>query len=128
MDERLRRNIAPPTERSRYGRWELTGDLAPGEAPPATPTDDYDEWEVDEEEVRRLMRRQRRLSLSVASALMAVAFGVIIAGYAWPGTMSDPVWHGFSPLFLFSAILIYPLVWLVAIAYTIVANRMDGLG
>ena len=58
MDERLRRHIAPPEERTRYGRWDLTSDLPPGETPPPTGPDALDDWDVDDEEIRRLMRRR----------------------------------------------------------------------
>ncbi len=126
MDERLSRRTPSSAERLRYGRWELSTDQAETRAPAPRP-EDSERWQAEEDEARRLMVKQRRLSLVSAASVAVTVFAVVIAGYVWTDWMTRPLWHGFSPLFLFVAILIYPLTWAVAIVYTVFANQLDGL-
>lgn len=130
MSERLRRNIPPSTGKERYGTWDLSSDRQTSEG-------QLDEaWEVrateqpieqTDESVRRLIVRQRRLSIAATAVLLGTVAGVLIASHLYPDTMAEPVWRGFSPAFLFLGVVIYPLTWIVAALYVIVSNRMDGL-
>ncbi|GAB4244455.1 MAG: hypothetical protein Kow00129_04010 [Thermoleophilia bacterium] len=81
-----------------------------------------------EEQVRLLMARQRRLSILAGGFLFLVVGAFTLATFLAPGLMARPVWHGFSPAMLFSAVAVYPLTWLVGLLYTIRANKLDGLG
>lgn len=126
MDERLTRRTPSSAERLRYGRWELSTDQAEARGPEPRP-EDPEQRRAEEEEARRLMIKQRRLSLTAAASVAVMVFAVVIAGYVWTGWMTRPLWHGFSPLFLFVGILIYPLTWVVAILYTVISNQLDGL-
>lgn len=83
--------------------------------------------EQTDESVRRLIVRQRRLSIAATAVLLGTVTGVIIASHLYPDTMAEPIWRGFSPAFLFVGVVIYPLTWIVAVLYVIISNRMDGL-
>ncbi|MHB9150470.1 MAG: DUF485 domain-containing protein [Thermoleophilia bacterium] len=130
MSERLRRNIPPSSGKERYGTWDLSSDRQ-------TPEGQLDDaWEgraaeqpveQTDESVRRLIVRQRRLSIAATTVLLGTVAGVLIASHLYPDTMAEPVWRGFSPAFLFVGVVIYPLTWIVAALYVIISNRMDGL-
>jgi uncharacterized membrane protein (DUF485 family) len=129
VSDSLRRNIPSSDRRRRYGDWELIDDRVES-SPPAVP-----EWRRDEPshpeyeaEVRRLMLRQRRLSLVAAVVLFGTVFAFTIGSYAFSDLLNRPVWHGFSPAIFFAAVAVYPITWLIAVVYTIISNRMDGLG
>lgn len=128
MNDRLPRNIPGPGQRRRYGRWDLASDRGPGSPLPSVERPPPEEWpKENEEQIRALMRRQRRLSLVAATVLFGLVFAVVIAGYVAPEVMGRVVWNGFSVSFIFLGVLIYPLTWMVASLYAFVANRMDGL-
>ena len=130
MSDRLRHTISSPTRRERYGTWDLSSDRPPIETPPEAPlVEQADEWPHAENEaqIERLMRRQLRLSFAAALVLLVPVFAFVVAAHAFRDSLGTPVWHGFSIAFLVAAVLIYPATWLVALVYTIVANRMDGL-
>jgi uncharacterized membrane protein (DUF485 family) len=127
MNESLPRNIASPEHRERYGSWEISQEQATVAAG-AELRPDEEGRQAYEEEVRRLMIRQRRLSLLAASILFGTVFAVTISSYLFSDLLNRPIWQGFSPAILFGAVVVYPLTWLIAAVYTVVSNKMDGLG
>ena len=80
---------------------------------------------AEEFHVGAVMLRQRRLSLLAAGMLFGLVTATIILEYLFPGAMNRPFWHGFSPSFLFAAVLIYPITWVIALVYTLRANDID---
>ena len=135
MTETLHRNIPSPGERDRYGTWRLTSDDEAAEASGQLPLPGseasaiavIEDYPAYQEEVLALMRRQLGLSVVAALVLFGLVGGVMVAGYVWFDALARPIWHGFSISFLFVAVLVYPLTWSVAMVYTILSNRMDGL-
>jgi uncharacterized membrane protein (DUF485 family) len=128
VNERLPRNIPGPGQNRRYGRWDMAGDREPGTALPSAEVDHSAKGSRGrEEEVRKLMRRQLRLSTAAAVLLFGVVFAAVLVMYLAPTLLGNTEWLGFRLDFLFAAILIYPLTWLVATVYTLIANRLDGL-
>lgn len=129
MSDRLRHTTSSPASRERYGTWDLSSDRPPVETPLEAPLVEHDMWldAENEAQIERLMRRQLRLSLAAALVLLVPVFAFVVAVHAFRDSLGTPVWHGFSIAFLVAAVLIYPTTWLVALIYTLVANRMDGL-
>ena len=135
MPDQLPRYIPPADKRDRYGTWHLSSDRAPdeaesaGEEPRGTPelALSGNHEHADEEEVRQLIRRQRRFSLLMALLLLGPVFAIVVAAVEFPNALNTPIWHGFSISFLAAAVFVYPVTWTVAIVYAIVSNRMDGL-
>ncbi len=128
MSDRLPRHIPVAGSRPRYGTWDLAGDREPGTPLNATDQIPDEEWpQATDEQIRVLMQRQRRLSVTAAVVLFGLVFAGVIAGYVAPEYMGRAVWGGFSASFLFAAVLVYPLAWVVAAVYTLISNRMDGL-
>ncbi len=80
---------------------------------------------AEEFRVVAVMLRQRRLSLLAAGMLFGLVTATIILEYLFPGLMNRPFWHGFSPSFLFAAVLVYPITWVIALVYTLRANDID---
>jgi len=130
VNDRLPRNIPSVAGKERYGTWDLSSDRHP---PDEQPEDAWDaradeHWtEQTEESVRRLIARQRILSITATIVLLATVVGVVTASHLYPETMAEPVWRGFSPAFLFVGVVIYPLTWIVAALYVVISNRLDGL-
>lgn len=129
MTDRLRRSATRPQSRNRYGTWKLSSD---DQTPAGLESNEeqrmIDDWlHNSEKDVRLLMRRQWRLSVIVALLVYGTTIGVIVLTFLWPEVMSEPIWRGFSPAFLFAAVLIYPFILIAAIAYTLISNRLDGL-
>jgi len=130
MNDRLPRNIPSVVGKERYGTWDLASDRRP---PDEQPEDAWEaraaeQWtEQTSESVRRLIVRQRWLSIAATTLLLGTVVGVVTASHLYPEAMVEPVWRGFSPAFLFVGVLIYPLTCVVAALYVIIANRMDGL-
>jgi len=85
-----------------------------------------EDYEAYRSEVRGLMRRQLRLSLLASLVLFGLVFALTIGGYVFDA-LARPLSLGHSVSFAFVAILVYPLTWAVAIVYTLISNRMDGL-
>lgn len=130
MSDRLPRNIPPSGGGDRYGAWQLSSDREGTEEPLEDSWDSRisEPWEEEsQEQVARLIVRQRRLSIAATAVLVGTLLIVVTLGHVYPEAMSTPVWRGFGPAWLFIGILIYPVTWLVALVYVIVSNRMDGL-
>ncbi len=136
MPDRLTRHT-PTTGRGRYGSWDLSLDRDPA-LQETTGKDDRqdktggphameDREHPDEEQVLLLIRRQRRLSLTMAVLLFGPVFAFVVAAIEFQGAMAVPVWHGFSVSFLLAAVVVYVVTWVVAIVYAVLSNRMDGL-
>jgi len=130
VSDRLPRNIPNGTGRERYGTWDLSSDRHPPEEQPEgtweSKVADHASEQSDEV-IRRLIVRQRRLSIAATALLLGAVVGVVTISHLFPETMAVPVWRGFSPAFLFMGVLIYPLTWIVAVLYVVISNRMDGL-
>jgi uncharacterized membrane protein (DUF485 family) len=130
VSDRLPRKIRSTGGGDRYGTWELSDDRRATEESPD------DSWEAriaemwgeePEEEVARLIVRQRRLSVVATVIVVGVVLIAVTLGHLYPEAMSTPVWRGFSPAFLIVGVLIYPLTWIIALLYVLISNRMDGL-
>jgi uncharacterized membrane protein (DUF485 family) len=66
-----------------------------------------------EEFLRRLMRRQLRLSIACAATFIVVLLGLPLANYFAPELMSKRV-AGFTLTWLILGVLFFPFVWAIA--------------
>lgn len=66
-----------------------------------------------EEFLRRLMRRQLRLSIACALTFTVVLLGMPLANYFFPEIMEARVF-GFTLSWLILGILFFPFVWIIA--------------
>lgn len=130
MNDRLDRRIPGSSTNERYGTWDLASDRTLTDPPAEEQLDPRGgaEWdEAAEARLRRLIVRQRRLSLTATAVLLGLVLCVVVASHVYPDAMATPVWRGFSPALLAMGILIYPLTWVVASLFVVLSNRMDGL-
>src|SRR5687768_15099365 len=63
-----------------------------------------------------LMRRQLRLSIACASALLVALFGLPLANYFLPELMARRVF-GFTLTWFLLGVMFFPLVWIIAWAF-----------
>ncbi|MBU2601827.1 MAG: DUF485 domain-containing protein [Actinobacteria bacterium] len=130
MSDILRRNIPPSEGRDKYGTWDLSNDqVSPDEDldDAYEPRSPHDWSEETDRSVRLLMKRQRRLSLTAAGSLFGAVLVAVVASHLFPEIMSVPVWRNFSPALLTIGVIAYPVTWVIALVYVLLANRMDGL-
>ena len=66
-----------------------------------------------EEFLRRLMRRQLRISIVCAAGFLSALFGLPLANYFWPEMMAQRVF-GFTLTWFILGVLFFPLVWAIA--------------
>jgi uncharacterized membrane protein (DUF485 family) len=66
-----------------------------------------------EEFLRKLMRRQLRLSIACVVAFLSVLFGLPILNYLLPEFMSQRV-GGFTLTWLVLGVAFFPAVWMIA--------------
>jgi uncharacterized membrane protein (DUF485 family) len=66
-----------------------------------------------EEFLRRLMRRQLRLSVSCAAAFLVALLGLPLLNYFFPEAMAQRVF-GFPLTWFMLGVLFFPFVWLIA--------------
>jgi len=66
-----------------------------------------------EEFLRSLMRRQLRLSVSIAIAFGTLLFGMPLANYCAPDLMATRVF-GFTLSWLILGVLFFPFVWFLS--------------
>jgi uncharacterized membrane protein (DUF485 family) len=71
-----------------------------------------------------LIRRQRRLSLSVAAVFFAVLIGLPALNSVGPMIMALPI-LGIPLTWLLLAVLIYPFLWLLAFHFTMTARAIE---
>lgn len=130
MSDTLGRSIPRSEGQDRYGTWDLSNDRLPLDEDlddayePRSPEDWSDETDRS---VRLLMKRQRRLSLTAAGSLFGAVLVAVVASHLFPEIMSVPVWRNFSPALLTIGVIAYPVTWIIALVYVLLANRMDGL-
>lgn len=129
MSDTLRRNIPPSEGQDKYGTWDLSSDqLLDEDLDDAYGPRSTDDWsEETDRMVRRLMNRQRRLSLTAGGSLFAAVLAAVVASHLFPEIMSVPIWGNFSPALLAIGVIAYPLTWVIALVYVLIANRMDGV-
>lgn len=129
MSDTLRRNIPPSEGQDRYGTWDLTADQPLDEdLDDAYEPRSAGDWsEETDRAIRRLMKRQRRLSLAAAGSLFGVILVAVVASHLFPEVMSMPIWRNFSPALLAIGVIAYPLTWVIALVYVLLANHMDGV-
>src|SRR5688572_23308520 len=63
--------------------------------------------------LRRLMRRQLRLSIGCAAAFLVALLGLPLANYFFPEFMAKRVF-GFTLSWFILGVLFFPLVWAIA--------------
>lgn len=66
-----------------------------------------------EEFLRRLMREQLRLSISIAAVFGVLLLGLPLANYFWPEVMATRV-GGFTLTWLILGVLFFVLVWVLS--------------
>src|SRR5213594_1650525 len=66
-----------------------------------------------EEFLRRLMRRQLRLSIVCAATFLVALLGLPLANYVFPEFMARRVF-GFTLTWFILGVLFFPLVWAIA--------------
>ncbi|MBI4026502.1 MAG: DUF485 domain-containing protein [Verrucomicrobia bacterium] len=77
-----------------------------------------------EEFLRRLLRRQLRLSIGIAAAFGFVLFGLPLANYLAPGVMAMRV-GGFTVTWLILGVLFFPFVWLLSWIFIKRSNALE---
>lgn len=86
-------------------------------------------WEDDEfdvaEEVEAVFKAQRRLSFRYGGLFMALTLTIPILHITWEFWSQVTIWGGFTLAYL-TAYVLYPLGYiLLALAYTVQANRLE---
>jgi uncharacterized membrane protein (DUF485 family) len=71
-----------------------------------------------------LIRRQRRLSLRLAAVFLALLVGLPLVNLAMPAIMGLTI-VGLPLSWLMLAVLTYPLLWLLAVYFTIAARTIE---
>ena len=71
-----------------------------------------------------LIRRQRRLSLSVAGVFLAMLFGLPLVNIAFPALAELPI-LGLPLSWVLLAVAIYPLLWALALYFTTTARALE---
>lgn len=71
-----------------------------------------------------LIRRQRRLSLSVAGVFLALLFGLPVLNLQFPAVAEIPV-LGLPLSWLLLAVVIYPLLWVLGLYFTTTAHAIE---
>ncbi|BDG62079.1 hypothetical protein [Caldinitratiruptor microaerophilus] len=99
------------------------GDLWPGAG------GDWELWAEDDfdtpEEVEAVFRAQRRLSFLYGTLFFLVTLTLPVLHSTWDYWVKATVWGGFTLAYL-AVTLLYPLFYiLLAVAYTIQANRLE---
>jgi uncharacterized membrane protein (DUF485 family) len=77
-----------------------------------------------EELLRRVMRRQLRLSLAVATVFVVVLAGLPLLNYFRPFEMAQRI-GGFPLGWLILALLFYPLTWLLSAYFVRASDRLE---
>ena len=90
--------------------------------PPDLP--EHDDFIHSEDFLRRLMRRQLRLSISCALAFLLVLFGLPMANFLFPDLMATRV-AGFTLSWLLLGVLFFPAVWVISAIFIKSSLRME---
>jgi uncharacterized membrane protein (DUF485 family) len=88
------------------------------------PLPEHQDFIHSEEFLRRLMRRQLRLSIACASAFMLVLFGLPLLNYFAPDLMAVRI-GGFTLTWLILGVLMIPLVWVISAVFIKRSLRME---
>lgn len=89
------------------------------------PLPEHKDFIHSEEFLRRLMRRQLRLSIVCASAFMVVLFGLPLLNYFQPDLMATRV-GGFTLTWLILGVLMFPFVWVISGVFIKKSLRMEA--
>jgi uncharacterized membrane protein (DUF485 family) len=89
------------------------------------PLPEHQDFIHSEEFLRRLMRRQLRLSIACASAFMLVLFGLPLLNYFAPDLMAVRI-GGFTLTWLILGVLMIPLVWVISAVFIKRSLRMEA--
>lgn len=72
-----------------------------------------------------VMRRQARLSLSVALIFVIMIFGLPLVNWLYPEIANTPV-LGFTATWLFLGVLFYPITWLLSAYFVRKSDRIEA--
>ena len=89
------------------------------------PLPEHDDFIHSEEFLRRLMRRQLRLSVACAAAFAGVLFGLPLLNYFAPEAMGARV-GGFTLTWLILGVLFFPFVWVISGVFIRRSLRMEA--
>ena len=71
-----------------------------------------------------LIRRQRRLAMSVAAAFLVILFGLPLMNLLFPELVQMRV-LGLPMSWLALAVLVYPIVWTLAVYYVVTSRKYE---
>ena len=75
---------------------------------------------------RAVMRRQAGLSLRVAAVFLVLILGLPLLNAVWPEAMNDPWVGGFTPTWLFLAVLFYPITVALSFYFVGASDRIEA--
>jgi uncharacterized membrane protein (DUF485 family) len=88
------------------------------------PLPEHKDFIHSEEFLRRLMRRQLRLSIACAAAFVVVLFGLPLLNYFAPDLMATRI-GGFTLTWLILGVLFFPFVWIISGVFIKKSLRME---
>ena len=88
------------------------------------PLPEHRDFIHSEEFLRRLMRRQLRLSIACGAAFMLVLFGLPLLNYFAPDLMATRV-GGFTLTWLILGVLMFPFVWVISAIFIRRSLKME---
>ena len=89
------------------------------------PLPEHQDFIHSEEFLRRLMRRQLRLSIACAGAFMLVLLGLPLMNYFQPDLMATRI-GGFTLSWLILGVLFFPFVWIISGVFIKKSLRMEA--
>lgn len=89
------------------------------------PLPEHKDFIHSEEFLRRLMRRQLRLSIACAGAFMLVLLGLPLMNYFQPDLMATRI-GGFTLSWLILGVLFFPFVWIISGIFIKKSLRMEA--
>jgi uncharacterized membrane protein (DUF485 family) len=89
------------------------------------PLPEHKDFIHSEEFLRRLMRRQLRLSIACAAAFVIVLFGLPLLNYFAPDLMATRI-GGFTLTWLILGVLFFPFVWVISGIFIKKSLRMEA--
>ncbi len=93
--------------------------------------EEREEWDAANEEfdtieeVDAVFRAQRRLSLTYGLVFFLVTLTIPVLSVTSPWWVNQPIWGGFTLNYLLVAVLYQAFYLLIAVAYTLQANRLE---
>ncbi len=75
---------------------------------------------------RAVMRKQAGLSLRVAAVFLVLILGLPLLNSVWPDAMNESWFGGFTPTWLFLAVLFYPITVALSFYFVGASDRIEA--